>query len=64
MPPLGGFDLPKIVITKPEDSPRKRPLIKKVMFETNADAEFDDFSKLILKYHNEYRRKHGSPDLE
>jgi glioma pathogenesis-related protein 2 len=50
--PIGGFpEIPKIQI---ED-----------VSECNGDANvFSEFSNLILKHHNEYRRKHGSVDLK
>lgn len=42
-------ETPKIVIDKPTDADQ-------IDF-------FDDFSKSILKYHNEFRKKHFAPDL-
>lgn len=49
MPPIGGFPIPKIVIDKSYDS--------------DSPDDFNDFAKAMLKFHNEYRKRHGASVL-
>lgn len=61
VPPIGGFiEAPTIIIDQvPDDS-----LANSSITESNRDMDLDKFVNAMLRYHNEFRRKHGSPDLK
>lgn len=60
VPPIGGFD----------DDQSERSKRSSVSFESFLDPGKEDdlnleiFIKAILRYHNDYRRKHGVPELK
>ena len=61
VPPIGGFvEAPKIVISKVVPDPHGVV----VNDTTKEDLELDNFVNAILKYHNEFRRKHNVPELK
>lgn len=61
VPPIGGFvTTPKIVINDVpdfEDSTFSHT-------STNNSLDLDNFVNAMLRYHNEFRRKHLVPDLK
>lgn len=61
VPPIGGFvTTPKIVINDVpdfEDSTHSHNL-------TNSSLDLDNFVNAMLRYHNEFRRRHSVPDLK
>uniref|UniRef100_A0A0K8TRK5 Putative dual scp protein n=1 Tax=Tabanus bromius TaxID=304241 RepID=A0A0K8TRK5_TABBR len=59
VPPIGGFpSTPKIVIDKVPE------LNDSSMSSSGCSDEVNDFTLKILRYHNDYRRKHGVPELK
>uniref|UniRef100_A0A2M3ZF87 Putative scp-like extracellular protein n=1 Tax=Anopheles braziliensis TaxID=58242 RepID=A0A2M3ZF87_9DIPT len=83
VPPVGGFEVPKIIVDKPASvnstptagalkssvSVRPRPTDgakaeKHVrIVDENDPDQFDEFAVGMLKHHNEYRKRHGVPEL-
>lgn len=69
VPPQGGFEIPKIIIDKPAVSDESKsvgatkPEKHVRIVDENDPDQFDEFSQAMLRHHNEYRRKHGAPDL-
>ncbi|XP_055620130.1 uncharacterized protein LOC129764733 [Toxorhynchites rutilus septentrionalis] len=68
VPPPGGFEIPKIIVDKPISTglvstatPKPEKHVRIV--DENDPDQFDEFSQAMLRHHNEYRRKHGVPDL-
>lgn len=60
VPPLGGFD-------GESNEKSKRSLVSFESFlhpEKEDDLNLEVFIKAVLRYHNEYRRKHGVPELK
>ncbi|XP_053689587.1 uncharacterized protein LOC128738462 [Sabethes cyaneus] len=71
VPPPGGFEVPKIIVDKtankaaegePKNSTPKAEKHVRIVDENDPD-QFDEFSQAMLRHHNEYRRRHGAPDL-
>ncbi|XP_058055283.1 uncharacterized protein LOC131206645 [Anopheles bellator] len=81
VPPVGGFEVPKIIVEKPategsvatgtlKTTIRRQPpngagkpeKHVRIVDENDPD-QFDEFSVGMLKHHNEYRRRHGVPEL-
>lgn len=68
VPPPGGFEIPKIIVDRPlaDDckviTPSKPEKHVRIVDENDPD-QFDEFSRAMLRHHNEYRRRHGVPDL-
>lgn len=65
--PPGGFEIPKIIVDRPGNEGSKSATPKpekhvRIVDENDPD-QFDEFSQAMLRHHNEYRRKHGAPDL-
>ncbi|CAD7077936.1 unnamed protein product [Hermetia illucens] len=59
VPPIGGFPLtPRIVIDRVPESPESS------LSSSGYSDEMCDFITKILKYHNDYRRKHGVLELK
>lgn len=62
VPPIGGFDDNQLDGAKRASS--------SVSYESFLEPDKEDdlnleiFIKAILRYHNEYRRKHGAPELK
>ncbi|XP_058826887.1 uncharacterized protein LOC131686899 [Topomyia yanbarensis] len=67
VPPPGGFEIPKIIIDKTSAGGSKSatPKLEKHVriVDENDPDQFDEFSQAMLRHHNEYRRKHGAPNL-
>ncbi|XP_058457658.1 uncharacterized protein LOC131434684 isoform X2 [Malaya genurostris] len=67
VPPPGGFEVPKIIIDKTNGVGSKTgtPKLEKHVriVDENDPDQFDEFSQAMLRHHNEYRRKHGAPNL-
>ncbi|XP_055529626.1 uncharacterized protein LOC129721273 [Wyeomyia smithii] len=68
--PPGGFEIPKIIVDKTSaaaggESKNATPKAEKHVriVDENDPDQFDEFSRAMLRHHNEYRRKHGAPDL-
>lgn len=65
--PPGGFEIPKIIVDRPlvDDckviTPKPEKHVRIV--DENDPDQFDEFSRAMLRHHNEYRRRHGAPDL-
>lgn len=73
--PPGGFEIPKIIIDRPSNisnnnmedgakigTPKSKEKHVRIVDENDPD-QFDEFSQAMLRHHNEYRRRHGAPDL-
>lgn len=62
VPPIGGFD-------ESADAPKQLAVLSEAPIEQTKEdqlqsANLDVFIKAILRYHNEYRRKHGVAELK
>lgn len=64
VPPIGGFvTAPKIVINNVPDFDDST--YSNTTTTTNSPSlDLDNFVNAMLKYHNEFRRKHSVPDLK
>lgn len=59
VPPVGGFPSPPRSRDKSATTTPSSTKSESVSFATP-----EEFNKLILKYHNEFRKKHGSPEMK
>lgn len=62
VPPIGGFpDAPKIIIDRVADDSLDSSLTESI---SREDLELDNFVNAVVRSHNEFRKKHGVPELK
>lgn len=61
VPPIGGFDDEQMDRAKRASSVSYESFLEP---DKEDDLNLEIFIKAILRYHNEYRRKHGAPELK
>lgn len=64
VPPIGGFTADMLPITNRKSAERSLTSLESYLDPEKDDLNLEIFIKAMLRYHNEYRRKHGVPELK